>query len=409
MGTRGSALALAQTRLVIERLAERFPSTAVEICPIHTRGDHLASVSLSVIGGQGVFVKEIEQALLAGRIDFAVHSLKDLPSALPPGLALAAILPREDPRDVLIARSAPSLVALPAGARVATSAPRRFTQLHAARPDLHLVDIRGNVDTRLRRLRAGDFDAIVLAAAGLHRLGRAGEITEYLPLDVCLPAVGQGALAVEARVDDADLLAMLQAIDHPPTRAAVTAERAVLRALGGGCRIPIAAYARVQASPPSSPLTAWEKGIGSPSPAAWERGEGGTCAEFGSPGDEGADLSPLPPSPRRGGGGLPVPASGRFRNGGQGVRSAPGAAVPGPKSAHMGKGDERVQLTLRARIAAPDGSQFIDGVITGDPAAAEALGEKLGKELLEGARSLLDAIDATFGSDDVPLSTEPGE
>ena len=236
---------MTQTRLVSDALARAWPQLHFEIQAIRTEGDRLAHVSLSKIGGRGIFVKEIEHALLAGKIDLAVHSLKDLPSTLPSGLTIAAIPLREDARDVLIARNGLPLTALPPGATLATSSPRRFAQLRAARPDLRFVDLRGNVDTRLRRLHAGDFDAIVLAAAGVLRLGRGGEVTEYLPLDLCLPAVGQGALAVEVRADDADLLKLLSAVDHPRTRAAVTAERAFLRTLGGGCRVPIAAYADV--------------------------------------------------------------------------------------------------------------------------------------------------------------------
>jgi hydroxymethylbilane synthase len=191
----------------------------------------------------GVFTRELEEALLAGEIDVAVHSLKDLPTEQPPGLVIGAIPPREDPRDALISRGGHTLASLPQGARVGTTSERRAVQLLAFRPDLTIEGIRGNVDTRLKKLSRGDCDAIVLASAGLHRLGRAHEVTEVLPLEVMLPAPGQGALAVEVRGDDPFALELVAPLDHPPTRKAVLAEREFLRALGGGCRVPVAAYA----------------------------------------------------------------------------------------------------------------------------------------------------------------------
>jgi hydroxymethylbilane synthase len=245
LGTRGSQLALRQAELVRAALRAHHPRLAIELVPITTRGDQLAHVPLHTISGQGVFARALEDALLAGTIDCAVHSLKDLPGALRPGLILAAFPPREDARDALVARTAPGFAALAPRARVATSSPRRAAQLLAARPDLQIVPIRGNVDTRLRKLEEQQLDATVLAVAGLRRLGLAARITEPLPLDLCLPAVGQGALAVQCRADDAATRALLAPLDDAPTRAAVEAERALLAALGGGCRLPIAAHATV--------------------------------------------------------------------------------------------------------------------------------------------------------------------
>ncbi len=197
------------------------------------------------MGGQGIFVKEIENALLAGSIDLAVHSLKDMPTTPPEGLVLAAILPREDPRDALVSRLGVGLADLPTGARVGTGSLRRQAQVRAFRPDLEIVDLRGNVDTRLRKARTASYDAVILAVAGLIRLGRADEITEILPPEIMLPAVGQGAICVEARADDAEVVSLLSALDDAASRAATAAERAFLRELGGGCHVPIAAYAEI--------------------------------------------------------------------------------------------------------------------------------------------------------------------
>jgi hydroxymethylbilane synthase len=245
LGTRGSALALAQARLVAGRLRDAAPDIAVEVVTITTKGDVRTDVPLSVIGGMGVFAAELEQALRAGEVDFAVHSAKDLPSTLAADVALAAFLPREDVHDVLVSRDGAPLDGLPNGATVGTSSPRRACQLRARRPDLLLKDIRGNVDTRLRKLDAGDYDAIVLAAAGLNRLGLAARITERIDPTVMLPAVGQGAIAVEIRADDEATRALLAPLDDEPTRIAVTAERAFLATLGAGCSAPAAAHARL--------------------------------------------------------------------------------------------------------------------------------------------------------------------
>ncbi len=252
VGTRGSPLAQWQAQFVIAALKRIAPDLDIELRIIKTRGDRDQTRPLAEIGGRGVFTKEIEIALLAHEIDLAVHSLKDLPTDIADGLMIAAILEREDPRDCLISRLGLGLLPaafrpqLPHGARVGTSSTRRKAQLLALRPDLQIVPLRGNVDTRLRKACSEEYDAVVLAAAGVIRLGRAQEITEYLPFDVMLPDPGQGALAVEIRAEDAPLASLIASLDHAPTRAAVTAERAFLRALGGGCRMPIAAYGEVR-------------------------------------------------------------------------------------------------------------------------------------------------------------------
>jgi hydroxymethylbilane synthase len=247
LGTRGSALALAQARWVTEQLAARWPGLMVELVVIQTVGDHsqAGGVPLAAIGGQGVFVKEIEHALLRREIDLAAHSLKDMATRLEPGLVLAAVPPREDARDALISRHGVGLAELPPAPRIGTSSPRRAAQVRAARPDAAIVNLRGNLDTRLRKAATDDYDAIVVAAAGLHRLGRAGEITAYLPLDQFIPMVGQAALGLEARADDAETLRLLRPLDDPATHAAARAERAYLAALGSGCSAPVAAHAVV--------------------------------------------------------------------------------------------------------------------------------------------------------------------
>lgn len=245
IGTRGSKLALTQTELVRQALLRAHPGLEIELERITTRGDLLLDRPLSALGDKGLFVAEIEQALRDGRVDLAVHSAKDLPSTLPPDMVLAAVLPREDPRDVLVTRDgARDLDDLPQGARVGTSSLRRTCQLLHRRPDLQVEHLRGNVDTRLRRLREGQYDAIVLAAAGLHRLGVDLPV-RYLEPEVMLPAVGQGALGVEARADDRAVLDLLASLEDAATRVAVTAERAFLARIGGGCQVPVGAYARV--------------------------------------------------------------------------------------------------------------------------------------------------------------------
>ena len=248
VGTRGSALALWQTGHVVERLQALAPDLQVEVKTIQTLGDEVRDRALARVGGKGLFVKEIEAALLAEEIDLAVHSLKDMPTELPEGLCLAAILERADPHDALVVAEGPGhLEGLPPGARVGTSSLRRQAQLLALRPDLRVVDVRGNVDTRLRKLRDGQADALLLAAAGLVRLGRAEAIGQILPADRMLPAVGQGALCVEVRSNDERTQALVGQLDHRATHQATDAERAFLRRLEGGCQVPIGAYAEVSA------------------------------------------------------------------------------------------------------------------------------------------------------------------
>jgi hydroxymethylbilane synthase len=242
VGTRGSALALAQAGLVTAAL-ERLGMTC-EVVTVHTRGDRHPTQPTAALG-VGAFVKDLETALLDGRIDLAVHSAKDLPGEATDGVVLAAFLPREDPADVLITRDGAGLRTLAAGAVVGTDSPRRQAFLLAARPDLVAQGIRGNVDTRLRKLQAGEVDGLVLAAAGLARLGLTDRIVERLDSSVMLPAVGQGAVAVQTRIDAVDLRHRLLALDHGPTRSAVEAERAFLATLGGGCERPIAALGAV--------------------------------------------------------------------------------------------------------------------------------------------------------------------
>jgi hydroxymethylbilane synthase len=242
LGTRGSALALAQARMTREALLAIDPSLHIEIVIITTQGDVRTDVPLSAIGGRGVFAAELETALREGQVDFAVHSSKDLPSEAPPDMRLAAFLPREDPRDVLVSRVG-RLAELPQGAIVGTSSPRRACQLRARRPDLDVRDIRGNVDTRLRKLDEGQYDAILLAAAGLNRLALAHRVTEVIEPEVMVPQVGQGAVAIEVRADDAATAALLAPLDHAATRLAVEAERGYLARLGAGCTAPTGAHA----------------------------------------------------------------------------------------------------------------------------------------------------------------------
>lgn len=247
LGTRASALATTQSTWVADRL--RAAGLDVELVPVRTEGD-TNRASLSVIGGTGVFAAVLRRAVREGEVDLAVHSLKDLPTAPEPGLVLAAVPEREDPRDVLVARDDLTLATLPTGARVGTGSPRRAAQLLLARPDLDVRDIRGNVDTRIGYVRGGELDAVVLARAGLARLGRLAEVTDTLEDDVMLPAAGQGALAVECREGDTGLAARLaEILDHPPTRREVDAERAVLAALEAGCTAPIGARARCGPTP----------------------------------------------------------------------------------------------------------------------------------------------------------------
>lgn len=242
VGSRQSKLALTQTNWVIEQLKSFGLPYEFEIKKIVTKGDRILDVTLSKVGGKGLFVKEIEQALMDKEIDIAVHSMKDMPALLQEGLMIGAIPKRVDARDVLISCNGLTLEKLPEGAVVGTSSLRRESQIRAFRKDLKIEALRGNIDTRLRRAQEGEFDAIILAAAGLVRMGWKGEITQYLPVELSLPAVGQGALGIECRADDEDVRALLAKIHDQDTELAVTAERAFLRTLEGGCQVPIGAH-----------------------------------------------------------------------------------------------------------------------------------------------------------------------
>ncbi len=242
IGTRGSTLALWQANWVKQALQSRFPELPIRLEAIKTRGDRIQDRPLAQVGGKGLFVKEIEDALLAGKVDVAVHSMKDMPAHLPDGLVIGAVPPRADVRDVLISRRNLPLAALPPGARLGTSSLRRAAQICHLRPKLEIVPLRGNLETRLRKLAEEKLDAIILAAAGILRLGKADRITEYLTVQQMLPAVGQGALCVQMREADARIGPLLATLDHPPSRLAVLAERAFLRRLEGGCQAPIAAF-----------------------------------------------------------------------------------------------------------------------------------------------------------------------
>jgi hydroxymethylbilane synthase len=241
IGSRGSQLALWQANHVASLLREQGHNVEIEI--IKTTGDKITDVALAKVGTKGMFTKEIEEALAEGRVDLAVHSLKDVPTELAPEFELAAIMRREDPRDAFISVRYARLDELPRGAKVGTSSLRRQCQLKAVRPDLEIFPLRGNVDTRLRKLEAGEYDAIILAAAGVHRLGLDQHVRSRIEPEVMCPAVGQGALAIESRRDDPQTASLLAFLNHAETRLAIECERALLGALGGGCQVPIGAYA----------------------------------------------------------------------------------------------------------------------------------------------------------------------
>jgi hydroxymethylbilane synthase len=246
IGTRGSQLALHQASVIREKLIYLHPGLEVELMKIKTTGDKMQDVPLAKVGGKGLFVKEIEEALLQGVIDLAVHSMKDVPMELPAGLHLSVITKREDPRDVLISRDEKSFHELPQRSTVGTSSLRRQSQLLHLRSDLRIKPLRGNLDTRFRKLEEGSVDAIVLAAAGVKRLGLTERVTEYLDPSTCLPAIGQGALGLESRIDDERINTLLLPLDHLYSGLCVRAERSFLRRLEGGCQVPIAAYARLE-------------------------------------------------------------------------------------------------------------------------------------------------------------------
>jgi hydroxymethylbilane synthase len=248
IGTRGSALAIQQTQIAVAALHAAWPNLSVDVMHIRTTGDRIQDVPLAKIGDKGLFVKEIEEALLDGRIDWAVHSVKDLPSELPSGLSVGTLAARSDPRDALVARHGLNLATLPENAVIGTSSLRRRAQLLHWRPDLVIVPVRGNVDTRLRKLETDGLDAIVVAAAGLVRMGWEGRISDIIPPEISLPAVGQGALGVEMRSDDEEAHTLFQPLTCTATQATVTAERTFLARLQGGCQVPIAAWATVDDS-----------------------------------------------------------------------------------------------------------------------------------------------------------------
>ena len=246
IGTRGSKLALRQSLMVKEALENLWEGLEVELSIIKTTGDKITDVPLAKVGGKGLFVKEIEDALLAGSVDLAVHSMKDVPAELPSGLIIGAIPKREDPRDVLVSVSYRSLMDLPQGAMVGTSSLRRTVQIRMLRPDLKVETLRGNLDTRLRKVKEGLFDAVILAAAGIHRMGWHEVITEYLDPQEFLPAVGQGALGIEIREDDREIAELVSKIHDKTTAFSVTAERSFLRELEGGCQVPIGCHCFVE-------------------------------------------------------------------------------------------------------------------------------------------------------------------
>jgi len=256
IGTRGSKLALWQAEWIKSELQKLYPDLKIELNKIKTTGDKILDVPLAKVGGKGLFVKEIEEALLKGEADIAVHSMKDVPTDFPEGLHLAVITKREDPRDAFISRAADqqssravtikSFKELPQGATIGTSSLRRSCQLLSTRPDLKIEQLRGNLDTRLRKLDEGQFDAIILAAAGVKRLGWSERITEILPPKISLPAIGQGAVGIECRINDAFINNLIAPLNHPETSICVRAERAFLKKLEGGCQVPIAAYARIE-------------------------------------------------------------------------------------------------------------------------------------------------------------------
>lgn len=242
IATRKSPLALWQANFIKDQLKQLYPELEITLVGLTTEGDKILHTPLATKGGKGLFVKELEQALLDGQADIAVHSMKDVPMQFPPGLKLAVICEREDPRDVLVSCNYNSLNELPVSARVGTSSLRRQSQLKAHRPDLNILTLRGNVHTRLAKLDAAQFDAIVLAAAGLKRLGLLSRLTQYLDTRICLPSVGQGAIGIET-CDNAAIAALLQPLNHPISYKSVMAERAMNAALNGGCQVPVAGYA----------------------------------------------------------------------------------------------------------------------------------------------------------------------
>ena len=245
IATRKSPLALWQAEHVQRLLQQAHPGLKVELVRMSTQGDRIIDTPLAKIGGKGLFVKELEQGLLQGEADIAVHSMKDVPIELPTGLHLPVVMRREEPRDAFVSNKYRCLEELPQGARVGTASLRRQCQLYALRPDMEILNLRGNVGTRLKKLDDGHYDAIILAAAGLIRLGLEGRVTQKIPIDMCMPAIGQGVIGIECRSDDRVINGLISALEHEQTRICITAERALNRRLEGGCQVPIAGYAEL--------------------------------------------------------------------------------------------------------------------------------------------------------------------
>jgi hydroxymethylbilane synthase len=246
VATRPSLLAYTQTQQTVELLKAQHPDSEFEIIKISTHGDAVTDKPLTAFGGTGVFVKELENAILEGRADFAIHSLKDVPSIQPDGLVLAAFPTREDPRDVLLIKNGLNIDELNENCTIGTGSPRRIVQIAELKPGAIFTDLRGNIDTRLKKLEEGQYDAIVLAAAGLRRLGKEIDAKAFLPVDRCIPAIGQGAIAIECRKDDEETIALLRTINNKDTETAILAERAFMKTVGGGCKFPLGAYATIE-------------------------------------------------------------------------------------------------------------------------------------------------------------------
>ena len=246
VATRPSLLAYTQTQQTVELLNAQHPDCEFEIIKISTHGDAVTDKPLTAFGGTGVFVKELENAILEGRADFAIHSLKDVPSMQPDGLVLAAFPTREDPRDVLLIKNGLGIDELNDNCTIGTGSPRRIVQIAELKPGAIFTDLRGNIDTRLKKLEEGQYDAIVLAAAGLRRLGKEIDAKAFLPVDRCIPAIGQGAIAIECRNDDEETIALLRTINNKDTETAILAERAFMKTVGGGCKFPLGAYATIE-------------------------------------------------------------------------------------------------------------------------------------------------------------------
>jgi len=246
VATRPSLLAYTQTQQTVELMKAQHPDCEFEIVKISTHGDAVTDKPLTAFGGTGVFVKELENAILEGRADFAIHSLKDVPSIQPEGLVLAAFPTREDPRDVLLIKNGLSIDELKDNCTIGTGSPRRIVQIAELKPGATFTDLRGNIDTRLKKLEEGQYDAIVLAAAGLRRLGKEIDAKAFLPVDTCIPAIGQGAITIECRKDDEETIALLRTINNKDTETAILAERAFMKTVGGGCKFPLGAYATIE-------------------------------------------------------------------------------------------------------------------------------------------------------------------